>query len=698
MIRTIRTKLIAAFCLVIVVSLLLLGISGTYLSKQLMETLMITSIKKEMTQVENILGEMLKGVDENVHYLANMPVVRKADGTVSHYYDKPTVTKAAEKKRSPVEQEIYNEFERYAQSHPDVKYVYMGTVQGGYVQWPNEDEQANYDPRVRPWYEQSIKQPDAIMRSEPYQYDSPNGPVIVISTTTTVKDSAGNIVGVVGIDQSLDKLSAVIKQIKIGREGYLFLFTPDGTLIAHPNDKLSFHKLDELNKGVKVENTGEQLSYRLSGLNQLLQNKEGSFEMEVDGHPSVVTLHTLGDTGWRMAAVVNQNEVMQYAGQMYFMMGIIGSVCLILSILLGWLLAHSFAKPIRMLKNWANEVAQGNLRVQIASGGRKDEIGQLMESFGQMSADLRQTIERVTDAISHVTSFSHQLSASAEESGKAAEQISAIIQEVAAGTDKQAQGVQESSLAVSEMSSGISRIAGNSQALAANAEQTSRIAIDGGTIIQRAVAQMNRLHATMTDIQAVIKGLDSWSKEIGQITSVITGIADQTNLLALNAAIEAARAGEYGRGFAVVADEVRKLAEEASHSSQRIASLVESIQQETMKATEVMDAGMQEAEIGMNDVHEAGALFGQIQTSIGGITAEIRQMAGIAEQLSAHTQQVNESVRLISQVAQANAEGSQNASAATEEQLAAMQEIASSAVSLNHMAEELQALVQKFRI
>ncbi len=88
------------------------------------------------------------------------------------------------------------------------------------------------------------------------------------------------------------------------------------------------------------------------------------------------------------------------------------------------------------------------------------------------------------------------------------------------------------------------------------------------TTAQAGGVQVSTMTHTMQEIATS-------SQKIGDIISVIDGIAFQTNILALNAAVEAARAGEQGRGFAVVAGEVRNLASRSAQAAKEIKGLIE---------------------------------------------------------------------------------------------------------------------------
>ncbi|UZN00617.1 methyl-accepting chemotaxis protein [Lysinibacillus sp. MHQ-1] len=209
---------------------------------------------------------------------------------------------------------------------------------------------------------------------------------------------------------------------------------------------------------------------------------------------------------------------------------------------------------------------------------------------------------------------------------------------------------------------------------------------------------MNKIQTSIDSLNNVIFGLGDRSSEIGQIVEVITSIAEQTNLLALNAAIEAARAGENGKGFAVVSEEVRKLAEESSLSARRISVLIDGIQTETNRAVDSMQFTTNEVVIGINCVNTAGESFKKIQHATKEVSAQVQGISTSVEHMAIEMRHMTDSMKQINGIAQSSAEGTQNISAATEEQLASMEEITASTFTLSKMAEELQNKTNTFKV
>ncbi|MGE5701244.1 MAG: methyl-accepting chemotaxis protein [Clostridia bacterium] len=381
-----------------------------------------------------------------------------------------------------------------------------------------------------------------------------------------------------------------------------------------------------------------------------------------------------------------------------FNMLLISSISLVLAILIGYFMSRMISKPIVQLAAAARQVAQGDLTQADLRVKNRDEIGQLAESFNQMKESLQRLIRQITLSAEGVAASSEQLSASAEQSGKASETISYTIQEVVVSAEQQNKGVEESVSAINQMTVGIHQITENIQETSALSAQASEKSTEGNQTIQQAVAQMNSLQTTVNHLAAVVEEMGEHSKEVGHIIDVIAGIATQTNLLALNAAIEAARAGEHGQGFAVVADEVRKLAEQSAHSAGQITSIIANIQQNTRHAMESMNESITKTNDGIAAVESAGHRFYEITRYNDAVASQIQQISATAQQIASGTEQVAHTAAQMAEGSKTVVTNTQTVSAMTEEQLAAMEEVSSSASSLAKMSEELRTLVGSFTV
>jgi methyl-accepting chemotaxis protein len=300
----------------------------------------------------------------------------------------------------------------------------------------------------------------------------------------------------------------------------------------------------------------------------------------------------------------------------------------------------SICRPLDRARELADAIADGDLTRPVHGEGR-DELARLMHALGAMQASLSGIVSEVRNSTDSIGTASTQIASGNQDLSGRTEQAASSLQETAASMDQLSSTVRQSADAARQAS----------EMAAANAEVAAR----GGQVVGQVVT-------TMQDIQTS-------SQKIGDIIGVIDGIAFQTNILALNAAVEAARAGEQGRGFAVVAGEVRNLAQRSAEAAKEIKALI--------------GASVDKVHTGTQLVAQAGSTITEIVDNAQKVSTFIADITTAAQEQSQGIGQVNAAVGQLDQMTQQNA--------------ALVEESAAAAQSLKDQAEQLAALVGRFR-
>lgn len=538
----------------------------------------------------------------------------------------------------------------------------------------------------------------------------------ILVSVTTGKASAilcvpilenGELKGILTGTYSLQTMNDLVKNVKFEDTGYGFLLDEKGTMIANGVKPEFVGKINltekKLNPELKLANS--ELDDRLLFLSKASvadgQTMRGTYT-SIDGITHVGTFMPIsltGDKHWTLVITAPEAEATQEIRSLKWMMIVIATSCIILALLMVMYLSGRFAKPIISMRNQVVRVADGDLQVEkLDFESQSDEIGELAKSFNAMIDSLRDLVKQVQSQSHHVAASSEELTASAEQSAQATNQISAAVTDIARGTDKQVSSIDEASAVIEQLSAGIQQVAASANLVAGIADKAAHAAHNGGKSVDYAINQMLTIEKTVSNSAQVVSKLGERSKEIGEIVNTISGIAGQTNLLALNAAIEAARAGEQGRGFAVVAEEVRKLAEQSQEAARKIADLIGEIQGDTGTAVVAMGDGTREVKIGTEVVNTAGKAFNEITTIVNQVSSQVKEISVAIQQMASGSQQVVASVKEIDRISKDNVGQTQTVSAATEEQSASMEEIASASHGLAKMAQDLQNIISRFKV
>ena len=520
----------------------------------------------------------------------------------------------------------------------------------------------------RPWYQMVANAPGETIITEAYVDDVTGGLIVTVATGSY---DGSNLIGIIGMDISLDALAGELAGITIGETGYLTVYDCEDMVLYHPDSSLQM---------THISNIG----YSDNMLQALQSHASNSADVYTRSGIKYCGSTTYSSKiGWQILACMPyaefNHEVEISTDIVNTGFGLVGLLLAAIMILV----SIAITTPIRTLNTAVGKLAAGDLDVEI-NAKSNNEIGELAESVAHLVDRLKgyiAYINEISGVLSEIGNGDLDFELTQEYVGEfaalktalnsiqvnlnrtmynivdSAAQVNSSTGQIASAAQALAQGATEQASAVEELSATVIDLSKQSQDDSQRATELSRDVAVMGTQLEGSNRQMQNLRTAMDEISAK-------SSEIAKIIKTIEDIAFQTNILALNAAVEAARAGAAGKGFAVVADEVRSLAGKSADAAQSITALIST-------SLDAIDHGSGLA-------NETAASLDEVAKNVAEVVAAVEDFAVRYQEQTVTLDNVSTGIEQISAVVQNN-------SATAEESAATSEELSSQA----HIMKEL---------
>ncbi|GAA0399524.1 methyl-accepting chemotaxis protein [Brevundimonas terrae] len=557
---------------------------------------------------------------------------------------------------------------------------------GGTITMQPLDTGSDYE---QPYYTQAFSSGKPVI-VEPYAYEVSGKSVLMTSVAYPVL-SGGKIIGVAGLDLSLDDISTLLGDMKPLGSGQVMLMSSAGNWVSHPDASLRTKPYAE----GQIEAVRGVLAQGQPALLSGMKNLKGEPIERIVNPAPLTGLNTT----WGMVTDIPTSAIYGPSDRLAVAMMIGGLLILIMVLGSLWLVSDKVVRqPLSRLTAAIKALNAGRYEEPVRGTQSSDEVGGIaraLEGFRHQLAEtdtlraeqertriaaeterqrndaIRQAAEEeqrfVVDSVgkglSHLSdgNLTYRLEDSFPEDyrklrddfnlamerleeamtviiGSAAGissttgEISQASEDLSRRTEQQAASLEETAAALEEITTTVRQSSEGAEQARDIVETTRLNAQRSGAVVDQTVTAMHEIEAS--------------AQQITQITGVIDEIAFQTNLLALNAGVEAARAGDAGRGFAVVASEVRALAQRSAEAAKEIKTLIGSSTERVNQGVKLVDTTGEALNRIIDEVAQISNLVATIAasareqaTGLGEINVAVNQMDQMTQQNAAMVEQ-----------------------------------------------------------
>ena len=510
-------------------------------------------------------------------------------------------------------------------------------------------------------------------------------------------------------EQAKERAKYLVKTLRYNKDGYFWIDATDATLIAHPISP----KREGENRTEETDKNGNKLIQNIISI----ATKEGGgftnfyyIKPNEDGvSPKRAYSQLFKPYGWIISTgnYVDDidNQVTAKTSELNnglvkniitFLISMV--ILLIIAIIVAIKFSSGLIKPLFGIKELAQRLSEYDFTKDIEVRG-KDEFGQTAKALNLAQDNVKKLIKNISEKTMDLSASSEELSALTQEVTDSVIDMNNSTKEIVNSMNESSESANQANQCIKEINLSVNQLS----------EKSTNGSGISTKFKEKSLELKNQTNAALTSTEniyeekerKIIEAIKAGEvvKKVSEMVNSISAIAEQTNLLALNAAIEAARAGEQGKGFAVVSDEVRKLAEQSSDSATSIQETVQKVQSAFKKLSENSNEvlGFINADVikHFNEFMTSGEYYYNNAEEISTISEDI---AAMSQELNASIDQINSIVETMETNSDKSTKNSSKILEGITQTTISMEQVAATAESQAILAQDLNNLIEGFKI